>query len=345
MTSATVRIVWDDENDQDGKRPESLTFTLADRGGILDPDDIHITVNADNEWKATVENLQKYDNGQEIEYIWTEDANALPEGYTLFSTETEGTVTTRTYKHTPETVDIKAVKSWDDAGNEDKRPDSVTIRLMADGAEVMSQAVTDTTGWEYTFEDVPKYSGGQAIEYTVAEDVPNGYYYETTGTANDGFTITNTYAPAPVEYTVNVIPGENMSLTSGKNPQSVTEGNAMTEVVITANTGYYFPEDYAASITALSGIGVTRISASQIKVSGTPTSEVELSLPAASAKSAPGEPSVDKTDCTTRDNNDGKITGVDSTMEYQKEGDSDWTPISDSVTEISGLTPGVYYVR
>ena len=52
---------------------------------------------------------------------------------------------------------------------------------------------------------------------------------------------------------------------------------------------------------------------------------------------------LSKTDCKTALNNDGRITGVLSTMEYQKDGASDWTNITGSV--LTGLAPGTYHVR
>lgn len=46
---------------------------------------------------------------------------------------------------------------------------------------------------------------------------------------------------------------------------------------------------------------------------------------------------------TTLANNDGKITGVDSSMEYQKRVDINWNTVDG--TEITGLSEGTYYVR
>ncbi|MBR5640552.1 MAG: S-layer homology domain-containing protein [Firmicutes bacterium] len=125
--------------------------------------------------------------------------------------------------------------------------------------------------------------------------------------------------------------------------ETVKSKNSMTEQIYTAADGYYFPEDYA-SIGITSGIEVSRIDYSQIKVSGTPTAAVDIKLAAATAKAAAAVPTgVDKTDCTTVANNDGAITGVDKTMEYQKSSDSSWTAITGSTVE--GLAPGTYSVR
>lgn len=54
-------------------------------------------------------------------------------------------------------------------------------------------------------------------------------------------------------------------------------------------------------------------------------------------------PVVNKTDETAKDAKDGTLTGVSTTMEYQKAGDSTWTAITgDTVTS---LAPETYFVR
>lgn len=60
-------------------------------------------------------------------------------------------------------------------------------------------------------------------------------------------------------------------------------------------------------------------------------------------KAQQSAPSVQAADCTTLQNDDGAITGADSSMEYQKSGDSVWLPISGS--SVTGLTDGTYSVR
>ena len=170
---------------------------------------------------------------------------------------------------------------------------------------------------------------------------PNG---KTAITADSTVAMSETHAllakwvPA---YTVNIGPGKYMSLDSGTESQTVLDGSAMTDVVYKADEGYYFPADYET--VPVNGIGVTRNSFTQITVSGTPTANTTFYPADATAKTKPATPSVVATDCTTESNDDGTITGVDNTMEYQKSGDTAWTAITGSTVE--GLTPGAYSVR
>ena len=142
---------------------------------------------------------------------------------------------------------------------------------------------------------------------------------------------------------VTITAGDHMTKTgdSGEAAQTGLSG-AMTDVVYTADEGYYFPEDY--SIHDVHGVSVTRDSFTRITVSGTPTADAAVTLPAATAKTKPDVPSTAMAeDCTTADNNDGKITGVTTEMEYKKSDADDWTDVTGS--DITDLVPGTYYVR
>ena len=59
-------------------------------------------------------------------------------------------------------------------------------------------------------------------------------------------------------------------------------GDAMSNVYFDSNEGYYFPESY--SVASVNGISVTRISARQIRISGTPTADTAITLPNATAQ-------------------------------------------------------------
>ncbi|HBY32177.1 MAG TPA: hypothetical protein DEG74_00210, partial [Clostridiales bacterium] len=90
-TSVTVKKVWDDNNNADGKRPASLEMTLSN--GTV------VTLSEANGWSATVDDLAKYDsNGTEITYTWTE--GAMPQEYSKTGEDTVGNTTTFTNTYT-----------------------------------------------------------------------------------------------------------------------------------------------------------------------------------------------------------------------------------------------------
>ncbi|MBR3714862.1 MAG: Cna B-type domain-containing protein, partial [Clostridia bacterium] len=173
---------WDDANNQDGKRPASITINLLANGKEV----AEVKVTAENGWKYSFNNLPKYEDGKLIVYTITEDAVA---GYT---TTINGYNVTNT--HTPETTYVSGGKTWNDANNQDgKRPASITINLLANGKEVAEVKVTGENGWKYSFNNLPKYEDGKLITYTITEDAVAGY----TTTIN-GYNVTNTYTPEKI---------------------------------------------------------------------------------------------------------------------------------------------------
>ena len=166
---------WNDANNQDGKRPSEITVILNYRVGTEGEftEYTRTTVKADKngEWKYSFENVPKYENGVEIQYQISEES---VDGYTTTVDEKNQYNLINTY--TPETIDIHGQKTWDDVNNKDgKRPTEISVNLLANGIKVKSQIVTAENNWEYTFEDVPKYSNGKEIKYTVSEDEVVGY--------------------------------------------------------------------------------------------------------------------------------------------------------------------------
>ena len=99
-----------------------------------------------------------------------------------------------------------------------------------------------------------------------------------------------------VTYNVTVTAAAHMKreTTSGLATQNGLTG-AMTNVVYTAEAGYYFPESY--SVEALNGITVTRNNDSEITVSGTPTANTEIKLMAPTEKT-PTPPSTEPAPAT-----------------------------------------------
>ena len=143
-----------------------------------------VTLNAANNWVHVFANLDKYNNGTEIVYTVTEEPIANYDSAITGDVATGFTVTnTNTEK-----VAVDVTKNWVGPAT-----DSVTIKLLADGAEVESAVITAAENWMHTFSNLPKYAAdGHEIVYTVDEyDVPS-YVKAIERTSSTGFTVTNT---------------------------------------------------------------------------------------------------------------------------------------------------------
>ena len=133
------------------------------------------------------------------------------------------------------------------------------------------------------------------------------------------------------KYSVNIKLGQNMQ-SSGKLTQSDLLVQDMTPVVVTADNGYYFPTDY--HVNEQNGVTVTRNSASQVTVSGMPYYNVSITLPAAEAKTQAAAPSAV---FTATGSDTGKLTDVDSGMQYRLDG-GNWNAINGTTATLTGLT-------
>ena len=58
-----------------------------------------------------------------------------------------------------DTISIPLTKQWSDAGNEDKRPENITVNLLADGAVVTSITLNANGNWSGKFENLPVKDG------------------------------------------------------------------------------------------------------------------------------------------------------------------------------------------
>ena len=94
---------------------------------------------------------------------------------------------------TDDAVSVSGSKTWDDQDNRfEVRPETITLRLHADGAEYKTAEIGADQNWTYKFSKLPKHTkSGAEIVYTVTEDAVVGY--ETTTVETDsGVNFTNT---------------------------------------------------------------------------------------------------------------------------------------------------------
>ena len=180
-TSVTVDIIWEDNNDQDGKRPEEVTINIYADGEYIKSETI-------SETTYTFEKLPTYnENGEEIVYTVTEDT--IEEYTTTYSEDTF----TITNTHIPETINIPVTKVWEDRDNYYGARTAIEVTLNANETVSQTVTITEDDNWEYTFENLPKYEEGEEIDYTVTEKAVDGYQTAITGDKETGFTITNKY--------------------------------------------------------------------------------------------------------------------------------------------------------
>ena len=211
---------WDDGNNQDGKRPESITVNLVANGEKI----ASKNVTEKDKWTYEFTNLPVYKDGKKIEYTVTEEP--VP-GY-------EGSIegTTMTNRHTPEVTELKGNKKWDDGNNQDgKRPESITVNLVANGEKIASKNVTEKDKWTYEFTNLPVYKEGKKIKYTVMEEPVPGYEGSIEGT-----TITNQHKLEKTAITVTKR-WEDTNNQDGLRPESIqvqlyAKGNKVDEPVI-----------------------------------------------------------------------------------------------------------------
>ena len=187
---------WSDNDNQDGKRPDSVTVHLYANGKDTGKSAV---LSADNDWKfdwtATFDDISPVDSqGAPVVYTFVEDE--VP-GYTLSVDKTVSNGAnsfTLTNKHTPEKTSLPVNKKWDDGDDAaGARPDSITLNLYREGELYRTQVVKpDASGaWSYTFTGLDKYKNGAEIDYTVEEEPVPGYI----ATYGEGGLITNRYYP------------------------------------------------------------------------------------------------------------------------------------------------------
>ena len=244
-----------------------------------------------------------------------------------------------------------------------------------------------------------------------------------TITVSANVTVTALWQNIPASYHTVYFSSANVCGVSGSYnaTQYVEQGQAMTDIIVTANDGYYFPDNLYVQ-GAGNGVSVTRNSYTQVTISGTPSANIAIQFGpntkqkedtptnlyfeatggdtgnlcnltngktysvtgvATAEFAATGDtyaltnvtagtlnvvvkasdpntkldsdaysytvgkqatiPNCYGYGCSNASNNDGKITGVNTDMEYQKEGANSWTTGNGST--VTGLTPGTYYVR
>lgn len=211
-TSVQVTKKWDDADNQDGKRPSSVTVELYADGQKTDKT---LVLSQENNWTGSFAELDEYKAGKQIEYTVKE--SGVENGYiaSIFGSIKNGFVVTNT--RATEKTTVEGSKTWDDADNQDgKRPEAITINLLKNGEKVATKTVTEADGWKWSFDNLAKYENGKEITYSIVEEQVDSYSSKV-----DGYNVTNSYTPGKTSVQVTK-KWDDADDKDGKRPTSVT---------------------------------------------------------------------------------------------------------------------------
>lgn len=199
ITKISVKKVWNDADNADGIRPETIKVQLYKNGNTKVYDAVELSEK--NNWSYTWEGLPTMENNEDI--IYAVDEVEIPAGYEKEVTNKE-TKFIITNTHVPDVTKISVEKVWNDNNDQDGiRPTTIKVQLYADGkASGRTVELSENNGWKYTWKDLDKQKDGEDIVYTVDEiEIPDDYT-KTVTNKGAAFTITNTHKPGTTEVKV-----------------------------------------------------------------------------------------------------------------------------------------------
>ena len=176
----TVTKVWEDANNQDGKRPQDITV-------ILTANDVEQTeqrtLNAESNWTATFNDLNKFDeSGNKIVYSVKE---LTVDEYTSAVQGSENDITIIN-THNAETRDIAIQTKFNESIT--NKPDEINVDLLGNDKPVDSADLNEDNDYSHTFEDIPVYEFGEEVSYrfSIGRPIP-GFVTRFEGNVDEGF--------------------------------------------------------------------------------------------------------------------------------------------------------------
>ena len=199
--SIAVTKHWEDSNNVNHKRPQSIKYILTG-GGISKEQIVTGSTTTDDNWNYTFTDLPKY-NSQGNEITYTVDEQEVNASDLKFYTKSINKYNiTNTFTVPDDKININVTKHWNDNGNiTSLRPQSIKY-ILTGGTNQIEQTVSGNTNtdenWNYKFENLAKYNAqGNEIDYQLSEDMNNIWHYSnqinllgTTGNTRE-YEITN----------------------------------------------------------------------------------------------------------------------------------------------------------
>ncbi|HCZ7202347.1 TPA: Cna B-type domain-containing protein, partial [Staphylococcus aureus] len=234
-TSISGEKVWDDKDNQDGKRPEKVSVNLLANGEKVET----VDVTSETNWKYKFKDLPKYDEGKKIEYTVTEDH------VKDYTTDINGT--TITNKYTPGETSATVTKNWDDNNNQDgKRPTEIKVELYQDGkATGKTATLNESNNWTHTWTGLDEKAKGQQVKYTVEELTKvKGYTTHVDNNDMGNLIVTNKYTPETTSISGEKV-WDDKDNQDGKRPEKVSvnllaNGEKVKTLDVTSETNWKY---------------------------------------------------------------------------------------------------------
>lgn len=188
----TVKKVWSDNDNAAGKRPASITVQLISGNTVVRT----VALSEANRWQYTFSGLdpEKTYTVKEIpvtDYAASYSGNAGT-GITItntYSGSTDPGNPPPPIIPEPKLISIPLKVEWMDQENaENKRPDEVTVHLLANGGIMGTLRLHSGNDWAGVYADVP-----EDLSYSVWQAAVEDYSTTYAGSASGGFVVTNTY--------------------------------------------------------------------------------------------------------------------------------------------------------
>ncbi len=180
LKNYTISNVWEDEENQDGKRPNSVSVGIYYNNKFV----TNVTLLKDDNWTGTVKLPEKNYAGDVINYEFRETVN----DYTS-EVDVNGKSINITNTHTPEKINLTVKNTWKDLVGDS--PEKVEVNLLRNGEIIDRAELTADNDWTYTFE-ADKYYNGSVAKYGVQERAIEGFDLEVKGNQTSGFELINT---------------------------------------------------------------------------------------------------------------------------------------------------------
>ena len=250
----TAAKVWDDHDDEAGKRPEEITIRLTKKstGETVAVQKLPVVdESGEKVWTWTFRDIPKFDFSESglsvpIEYSVTEDPVS---SYTtvIRGNQDTGFTITNSFRSR---INVTVRKEWvTSAGS--GHPAAVTFALKQNGNTLYSrETLNAANNWQKTYADLPIYDeNGKLYLYSVEEDVPEGYIV-SYGKQKAGFgtilTIRNRLNRTNVRFRKVWDDGEDPSATTAVTVQLVRNGTVVegkTQVIQPEEAGKEFSFD------------------------------------------------------------------------------------------------------